>query len=73
MNMFSMYGSIVPDFFGHHQSDSAPILAMARVTPQPEITHAPVYTAMEGLKNGTLFPELYKPFTGRPKSGERHG
>jgi hypothetical protein len=41
-------------------------LAMAFITPQPQITN--VFNTDEALRAGTLFPELYKPFTG--KKGE---
>ena len=40
--------------------DGQPIaLAMAYVKPQ---VFSEVYSACDGLKNGTLFPDLYKPY-----------
>jgi len=38
-------------------------LAMAYVPPQPQITH--VYKTDVALKQGTLFPDLDKPFLGK--------
>jgi hypothetical protein len=38
-------------------------LAMAYIPPQPPITH--VYKPDVALKQGTLFPNLDKPFLGR--------
>lgn len=40
-----------------------PTLAIARVIPQSNITQA--YDTGTALKQGTLFPELDKPFMGR--------
>ena len=42
-------------------------LAMAFITAQPQITST--FDALEALRKGTLFPELYKPFM---CSGGRH-
>jgi len=40
-----------------------PVFAMARVISQPDITQT--YDPNTALKQGTLFPELDKPFTGK--------
>ena len=42
-------------------------LAIARVVPQPEIKH--VYKPDVALRQGTLFPDLDKPFMGRGTRG----
>ena len=44
-------------------------LAMAYVPMQPQITK--MYSAMDALRIGTLFPELDKPWLG--KRGHYHG
>jgi len=47
----------------HHGSTPSRPLTMAFVACQEEITDT--YETGEALRNGTLFPELDKPFTGR--------
>ena len=45
---------------GCYSDHNEPILAMAYVIMQPQITN--VYHPEDALKQGTLFPELDKPF-----------
>jgi len=50
-----------------NQGTASLTLAIATVPPQPWITP---YDLQTGLKNGTIFPNLYLPFF---KGGENHG
>lgn len=53
-----------------HWDQSGPALAMAYVPMQRLNT---VFSLDDALENGTLFPELYKPFLGYREGGCGHG
>jgi hypothetical protein len=63
MDMMPMHGIPFPGMYVRPMPEEQRPLAMAFITPQPQISN--VYAAEEGLRMGTLFPELYKPFTGK--------
>jgi hypothetical protein len=67
MDMMPMPGIPFPGMYIRPVQDDRRPLAMVFITPQPQITN--VYSAEEGLRAGTLFPELNKPFLG--KRGDR--
>ena len=64
MNMATMLGNSFPNMIVPPRPDgmSRP-LAMAYIQPQQQISN--VFSAIDGLRVGALFPELYKPFLGR--------
>ena len=63
MDMMPVPGVPLPGMYTRPQPEDRRPLAMAFITPQPQITN--VYSTTEALRAGTLFPELNKPFTGK--------
>ena len=57
----NVHGTMMPELPGSfHFGVSSPALAMAYVLMQPEVKR--VYKPEDALRQGTLFPELDKPF-----------